>query len=171
MKRFVILLVTVGLAVATVQAAERPAYQAGDLQMVGEARLKVLFWSVYDSRLYTADGDYQAGERPVRLDIQYLMNIDSDDLVERTAAEWEAQQRSHERQTQWLQTLATLWPDVAETDTISLEILEDDRSVFYRNGELLGSLDDPEFGQYFLDIWLAPETTRPQLRERLLGLR
>jgi hypothetical protein len=130
----------------------------------------VLFWSVYDSRLYTADGDYQAGERPVRLDIQYLMNIDADDLVARTAEEWEAQRRTHERQEQWLQALAKLWPDVSESDTISLEIREDNRSVFYRNGELLGSLDDPEFGQYFLDIWLAPDTTRPQLRERLLGL-
>ena len=30
---------------------------------------------------------------------------------------------------------------------------------------------DPEFGQYFLDIWLSPETTRPELRERLLGQR
>jgi hypothetical protein len=145
--------------------------EPAELQVVGEARLKVLFWSVYDSRLYTADGDYQPGERPVRLDIQYLMNIDADDLVARTASEWEAQRRSHERQQQWLQALSELWPDVAESDTISLEIREDNRSVFYRNGELLGTLDDPEFGQYFLDIWLSPETTRPELRERLLGQR
>ena len=163
-----ILLFTLPLA-ATAQQA--PATQPSAMQMVGEARLKVLFWSVYDSRLYTADGDYQAGERPVRLDIQYLINIDSDDLVARTASEWEAQQRSHERQEQWLQVLAGLWPDVSENDTISLEIQEDNRAVFYRNGELLGSLDDPDFGQYFLDIWLSPQTTRPQMRERLLGLR
>jgi hypothetical protein len=167
MTRLALVLISLVLATGSAQARE----SAPELQMVGEARLKVLFWSVYDSRLYTADGDYQAGERPVRLDIQYLMNIDADDLVARTASEWEAQQRSHERQEQWLQALSNLWPDVSESDTISLEILADNRSVFYRNGELLGTLDDPEFGQYFLDIWLSPETTRPELRERLLGQR
>ena len=166
-RQLAVLLISLALTGAAVRADET----APDLQMVGEARLKVLFWSVYDSRLYTADGDYQAGERPVRLDIQYLMNIDADSLVERTASEWDAQQRNHERQEQWLQTLSNLWTDVSESDTISLEILEDNRSVFYRNGELLGTLDDPEFGQYFLDIWLSPETTRPELRERLLGQR
>ena len=169
MTRLLAILLFILPLVATAQQA--PAAQPSALQMVGEARLKVLFWSVYDSRLYTADGNYQAGERPVRLDIQYLINIDSDDLVARTASEWEAQQRSHERQEQWLQVLSGLWPDVSENDTISLEIQEDNRAVFYRNGELLGSLDDPDFGQYFLDIWLSPQTTRPQMRERLLGLR
>ncbi len=169
MKRLLaMLLLPMALAVT---AQETPGAQPSALQMVGEARLKFLFWSVYDSRLYTADGDYQAGERPVRLDIQYLINIDSDDLVARTASEWEAQQRRHERQDQWLQALASLWPDVSESDTISLEIQEDNRAVFYRNGELLGSLDDPDFGQYFLDIWLSPQTTRPELRAKLLGLR
>ena len=170
MKRLAVLLASLALVSAVAHARETATSQAG-LQMVGEARLKVLFWSVYDSRLYTTDGDYQPGERPVRLDIKYLIDIDADDLVARTAEEWEAQRRTHERQEQWLQTLSKLWPDVSESDTISLEIREDNRSVFYRNGELLGSLDDPEFGQYFLDIWLSPDTTRPQLRERLLGLR
>jgi hypothetical protein len=36
-------------------------------QLVGEARLKVLFWPVYDSRLFTADGSYDDGKRPMRL--------------------------------------------------------------------------------------------------------
>ena len=72
-RQLAVLLISLALTGAAVRANET----ATDLQMVGEARLKVLFWSVYDSRLYTADGDSQAGERPVRLDIQYLMNIDA----------------------------------------------------------------------------------------------
>ena len=169
MKRLLAFLLLPLVLSGNAQALGSEQYDA--LQMVGEARLKVLFWSVYDSRLYTADGDYQDGERPVRLDIQYLMNIDSDALVSRTASEWESLQRRHANQDQWLQTLAQLWPDVSESDTITLEIQQDNRATFYRNGELLGSLDDPDFGQYFLDIWLSPETTRPKLREGLLGLR
>ena len=140
-----------------------------DLQLVGEARLKVLFWSVYDSRLYSADGKYLSGQRPLRLEIQYLRDIKSKDLVERTAAEWQAQERVHPDQEQWLQSLAEIWPDVRTNDVIALELREDRRSDFYVNGEFAGTIEDPLFGQHFLDIWLSPDTTRPLLRQKLLG--
>jgi hypothetical protein len=144
---------------------------ASELELVGEARLKVLFWPVYESRLYSTNGSYQSGQRPLRLEIRYLMNIDSDDLVERTAAEWQAQQRYHPNQAQWLKTLSQIWPDVRENDVIALELREDRSSEFYVNGRPAGTIPDPLFGQQFLDIWLSPDTTRPQLRAQLLGQR
>ena len=67
--------------------------QDKELQLVGQAHLKVLFWSVYNSSLFSPDGDYQVGERPLRLEIEYLMNIAAEDLVKSTADEWRAQQR------------------------------------------------------------------------------
>jgi hypothetical protein len=140
-----------------------------DLQMVGEARLKVLFWPVYDSRLFSADGKYLSGQRPLRLEIQYLRDIKSKDLVERTAAEWQAQKRFHPDQEDWLQSLAQLWPDVRKNDVIALELMEDRSSRFYVNGEFVGAIEHPLFGQHFLAIWLSPETTRPLLRQKLLG--
>lgn len=140
-----------------------------DLQLVGEAELKVLFWPVYHSRLYTADGRYDSDQRPVRLEIQYLRTIDADDLVSRTALEWQQQDLTHERQQQWLDTLARLWPDVNENDVLTLELDENDRSTFYFNGELLGTLADRDFGTHFLGIWLSPQTSRPELRAQLIG--
>jgi len=142
-----------------------------DLQLVGQARLKFLFWSVYDSRLFSTDGRYSEGQRPLRLEITYLLDIGADALVERTAAEWRSQGRDHGRQRQWLQDLSRLWPDVSKNDVISLELDTGNRSTFYRNGELLGVIDDPAFGEHFLDIWLSPNTTRPELRLGLLGRR
>ncbi len=139
------------------------------LKLVGEARLQVLFWSIYDSRLYTADGTYEAGERPVRLEIQYLRNVDADDLVARTAQEWEQQGIRHERQAQWLEAMSGLWPDIRENDTLALELDANNRSVFFHNGQRLGDVEDPDFGQHFLDIWLSPETSRPELRLALIG--
>lgn len=139
------------------------------MQLVGEARLKVLFWPVYHSRLYSTDGTYTPSKRPLRLEIRYLMDIESQDLVDRTALEWQAQQLRHPNQTQWLAALENIWPDVQKEDVISLHIDADQRSHFYFNGEHRGTIDDPQFGQRFLDIWLSPETTRPQLREQLLG--
>jgi hypothetical protein len=158
------------LLLAVLATAAVPA-GAAQLQKVGEAHLKVLLWPVYNSRLYSSDGNYVAGQRPVRLDIEYLRNIDAADLIARTADEWRHQDVTHERQPEWLAQLAELWPDVAEGDVLSL--LVDDRNVstFYRNGERLGTLEDPDFGQHFLDIWLSPDTSRPELRLALLGQR
>ena len=168
MRQLLLLLVLLSAAVVPAGAAQLPAAQ---LQKVGEAHLKVLLWPVYNSRLYSADGNYVAGQRPLRLDIEYLRNIDAADLVSRTADEWRHQDVTHDRQPEWLAQLAELWPDVAEGDVLSLVV--DDRNVssFYLNGQRLGTLEDPDFGQHFLDIWLSPATSRPELRLALLGQR
>jgi len=142
-----------------------------DLQKVGEAQLKVLFWKVYNSRLFSADGSYVDGQRPLQLEIEYLRDIDADQLVERTAAEWQSQELAHPRQQQWLQSLSALWPDVSKHDVIALQLDRDDRSSFFINGEFLGYVEDPAFGQAFIDIWLSPNTTRPELRSMLIGQR
>lgn len=139
------------------------------LQLVGEARLKVLLWSVYDSRLYSKTGNYNPEQRPLRFEIEYLRNIQASDLVLQTELEWEQQGVDHPRREQWLNTLLKIWPDVAEDDVLTLHLDEQGQSVFYSNDELLGQIEDPDFGVHFLGIWLSPSTSRPGLREALLG--
>ncbi len=152
-----------GLLATTAWAA------SSSLQMVGEARLNVMFFSVYDSRLYTEDGRYEPEQRPLRLEIEYLRNIKAKALVEQTGAEWDHLQVTHERRDAWLGELTALWPDVSKNDVIALELDEDNRSTFYFNGEKLGMMEDADFGTHFVAIWLSPDTSRPTLREALLG--
>ncbi len=142
---------------------------ASDLELVGEGRLKVLFWSVYDSRLYTADGAYRDGQRPLRFDIEYLISVDAADLVSRTRQEWQFQNLGHPRQAEWLERLSALWPDISKGDVLSLEVDERGSSRFLLNGEQLGSIEDDAFARQFLAIWLAPETSQPELRLALTG--
>ena len=163
MNRFAIFVVTL-LACGPIQA------DTGPLQMVGEARLKVMFWPVYDSRLYSPDGSYESGQRPLRLDIEYLRDIDAEDLVAHTRKEWERLEVADASRQPWLDTLGRLWPDVGENDVLSLVVDEQERSTFLLNGEPLGEIVDPEFGENFLGIWLSPDTSRPELRLSLLGI-
>lgn len=142
---------------------------AGGDKLVGEARLKVLFWSVYDSSLYSADGGYQNGQRPLRLDIKYLLNVDAEDLVARTRQEWQFQNLTHPRQQAWLDTLQALWPDISASDVLSVRIDEQEHSSFFLNGELLGRIEEEAFSRQFLAIWLARETSQPELRRALIG--
>jgi len=138
------------------------------LQMVGQARLNVLFWPVYDSRLYSPDGSYAEGSRPLRLEIQYLRAVRAQDLLEQTRKEWQRLGTGVAQQ-QWLAALEQIWPDVGENDVLSLVLDEQDRSTFLLNGSPLGTIEDPAFGRELLAIWLSPETSRPELRLALLG--
>ena len=142
---------------------------ASTMELVGEARLKVLLWPIYDSRLYTTDGSYSPGQRPLRFEIKYLRDIRAADLVARTEQEWVGLGKSGDLYEEWLDQLAGLWPDISEDDTLVLEIDEQERSTFYFNGRSLGAIDETGFGESFLDIWLSPDTSRPALRSALTG--
>jgi hypothetical protein len=43
------------------------------------------------------------------------------------------------------------------------------RSTFFVNGQSIGVIENPEFGRHFLNIWLSPDTSRPELRLALIG--
>ncbi len=168
-RSFIAIIVTMLVIQASHASTDTVMPTASPLQKVGEAKLRVLFWDIYYSRLYTESGNYQRGDRPLKLEIQYLLDIKSDALVERTRTEWEDQGLEHENQEQWLNALRELWPDVNQNDVLVLEIDDQNRSTFYHNGTRLGVIDDAGFGQQFVDIWLAPTTTRPELRLALIG--
>lgn len=138
------------------------------LQKVGEAKLTMFFFDIYESSLFTPTGRFEPGVRPLRLEIRYLRDIAGSDLVEQTGKEWQAQNLQHPQQDQWLERLNAMWPDVKDGDVLALEIDTDNASRFTFNGELLGRIEDADFGPQFAAIWLSPDTTRPKLREQLI---
>ena len=157
-------LLALALIISSAARAEGDA-----LQMVGQARLEVLWWPVYESRLYSPGGDYVEGVRPLRLEIQYLRDVEAQDLVDHTRKEWQRLGVEGPQSEQWLRTLARLWPDVRKNDLLALVLDKQDRGTFYLNGKALGTIDDPGFGEDFLAIWLSPKTSRPELRLALIG--
>ncbi len=147
----------------------RAAQAAGELRLVGEAELRFMFWSVYHSRLYSEDGGYRDGQLPLRMEIEYQLPVKRQALLERTAQEWDHLGVEHPRQDQWLAALNRLWPDLEREDVLTLEVDADGVSTFFHNGEPLGRIADQAFADQFLAIWLSPDTSRPEVREALLG--
>lgn len=140
-----------------------------DFKKVGEARLEVLFWDVYDSILYSKDGSYTSGRYPLALRIHYLRDIDAEDLIENTAEQWDKLDIDSAQYQPWLQQLADIWPDISEDDELLLIVDADKASRFFHNGNLIGDLSDPDFGPTFLAIWLDINSSYPKLRKRLIG--
>lgn len=130
---------------------------------------------VYDARLMVEksfDGNYFYS-RPIVLEIQYDIDIESEDLIETTKEEWEELSISKtdwcRNRTDWLTQLAEIWPNLEQGDTLRHEVNRNGESLFYFNDEYLGKIEDVNFGPCFLSIWLAPDTSAPGLRKRLLA--
>ena len=164
-----IVLCLLGASGAATSFANTQLDTSTPLEKCGEARLSVMFWDVYDSTLYAPQGDYRPGIRPLRLEIRYLRNIKAKDLVKQTRKEWQAQGVMTPEHDKWLAALSTFWPDVADNDTITLDLDVNGAATFSFNGDVVGAIADAQFGEDFAGIWLAPTTTRPELRAALIG--
>ena len=69
-------------------AAECTASVPDDFSKVGQTRLSVYFWDVYDATLYSPSGKYKQDERQALL-LAYLRDIKAKDLIETTEEEWQ----------------------------------------------------------------------------------
>ena len=137
--------------------------------LVGTARLKVLFWEVYDSQLFTPSGSWQ-GEAPYQLSLRYLRDIPASKLVEETDKAWRQQGRSHPKQNEWLEQLNAMWPDIARGDNLVFALNAKGQSAFWFNGRPIGGIEDRDFGALFGGIWLDQDSPQPALRNQLIGL-
>ena len=136
--------------------------------LVGEARLKVLLWKVYDSALYTPSGRW-LGAGPYQLSLTYLRDIPVEQLIKETRKAWDEQNRVHPEQENWLQALAEMWPDISAGDNLVFGVGVDDQNQFWFNGRSIGGVDHPDFSAFFGGIWLSEDSPRPALRARLIG--
>ena len=153
---------------STVAASSDLALATEIWPLVGEARLKVFIWEVYDSALYTPSGRWQ-GDAPYQLSLHYLRDIPAAKLIQETEKAWQEQGRNHPKQGEWLTLLGDLWPDITEGDNLVFGLKASGDSAFWFNGSPIGSIDDRDFGSLFGGIWLDPDTPRPELRAQLIG--
>ena len=110
--------------------------------------------------------------RPFALVVRYARALDGEAIAARSIEEIERLgagtpvQRSG-----WAARLRAAIPDVEAGDQIAGVYRPGRGARFYRNGRLLGEIDDPAFAHAFFSIWLDPRTSVPELRAALIGAR
>lgn len=145
------------------------------LKPVGSAKLSVVFWDIYQSTLYSDDGTFTSddltheSQSPLALNIQYLRDIETEELVEATADEWNKLGLGKTTYQPWLKQLTAIWPDIQENDELLFVLNHTDGGVFYFNQREIGRIDDRNFGVNFLRIWLDKKASYPKLRNKLVG--
>lgn len=169
------------------QAAEAPPWS--NMTPVGQARLKVLFWSIYEATLYSghsisgdnisdhsisASSDKNSDTRfswpdtvPFALALEYQRDFSAADLVKETGRQWQAMGMTVPEN--WLEQLQEILPDVKKGDSITLHVDDAGNSTFYINAREAGMIRDPEFSRQFSAIWLSDQTTQPAMRRQLIG--
>lgn len=159
-------LVSSSFVAADAEIAER---HVQDSDLVGKARMKVMFWNVFDASLYAEQGRFDPAE-PFVLSLSYLRELEGEKIVEKTIEEMAKQKRFKAQElASWSSQLDTIIDDVDASTTITGVRDSLGNTLFYRNGAPVGEITDVRFTQGFFDIWLGENTSEPKLRRQLLG--
>ena len=139
------------------------------LALVGSSQLRVAFFKVFDSKLYSQSGQWHDPSKSFRFELTYSRAISGRFLAKQTSKEWDHLGFSDPRRGEWESAILAMWPDVKKGDTIIFDVDDSGVSRFYYNNEWVGSVEDPDFAPAFIAIWLSPETSRPAHRNGLLA--
>ncbi len=140
-----------------------------DPKKVGEARLSVYFWDIYDASLFASNGTFAEG-KPFALELKYLRKFKGKEIASRSVDEMRKLGMHDEiKLAKWYQAMQEIFPNVKSGETITGIVDEQQISHFYFNKKSLGSVHDKEFSQWFFNIWLSDRTSEPEMREQLLG--
>lgn len=167
-RSILIMLFALGFGTPTL-AADAVIQQIPNANKVGEGRLSIVFWDVYDATLYAPNGEWNP-EEPHALSIRYFREIEGADIAERSIEEMRKQGFSDERLlADWHKQMLAIFPDVKDGTELTALFTHQKTTDFYHNGKRIGSVNAPLFGKHFFDIWLSEKTSEPSLRKALLG--
>lgn len=177
----VILILTLSMsnALANQLSAERSTESQQVLTMpppsatliqVGSASMSMMWFDIYSATLYSIDGKYQAEQWPLKLEIEYHRDINADDLIDATVDQWLHLGLSEQKIDEYHEQLAKAWPDVKEGDRLTFMVKSVTQAEFLFNDKPYFQVSHLEFPQDFLAIWLSENTSRPKLRQQLIGM-
>jgi hypothetical protein len=161
------------LAQSLPAAAELPAAVGNahpGLKPLGEGRLTVLLFDVYDATLYVTGTSWSQAQL-FALDLRYLRSLSGKDIAARSVTEIKGQGFADATKLQrWGEEMARIFPDIKAGDRIVGVSLPGGGARFYNDQRMLGAVIDPEFSEAFFAIWLGDRTSEPGLRRKLLRL-
>lgn len=139
-------------------------------KVVGEKMFTYYFWDVYRASLFAPNGEYEEGG-VFALKLNYQRELEGKKIAQRSIDEMKKQaDLPKEKADEWLDSMESIFPDVSDGHVLTGIATEDGNTVFYSNGEEIGSVDDSEFTTSFFNIWLGEKTSEPKFRKALLGL-
>ena len=170
MKTGLLIFMLPGLAFCYLASAKPPLPDKEKFSLVGKTSFSVLWWDIYDVALYTPSGNYTIQPAETLLNFTYHRAIESKQLIKETEKQWLRFNLDQKSSQQWLDGLSNIWPDIGEGDQLSFYIDSKGAALFYLNSIFIGSIDDANFSQSFIAIWLADSGPFPAMTRALKGI-
>lgn len=145
-----------------------------DIKKLGQGVYRWWGLHVYDAQLWAASGrnDFDYKATPNWLELRYARDFDGADIAEKSREEIEEQgQVDSSLLDGWEKTMAALFPDVKEGDSLSALYIPGQPAQFFHNGEPIGVMQDMALAKAFMGIWLDEKSSAPDLRRELIGLK
>lgn len=142
-------------------------------RLVGQG--KFTFWGldVYHASLWTGDNPLlpeQWHTQSLALELRYLRDFDGKDIAKRSLDEINSQSTLAKDKAQaWLKAMEDVFPNVRKGQSLTGIYLADKGAQFLFDNTVLGELKDPELAKRFFAIWLSPQTSAPDLRQKLFS--
>jgi hypothetical protein len=112
----------------------------------------------------------QLWQTPFALSLTYDISIRPAKLAQVTLEQMEHQAPlAPDVAERWVQQLTQLYPPIAKGTTLIGLYDPNGRMALYRDGQLLGELQDGDFAKRFFQIWLDARSSYPKNRLQLLG--
>lgn len=150
-------------------ASETVNKYISNAEIVGEGRLAVFTFDIYDARLYAPDGVF-VNAPPFALELSYLRSIEGKKIADRSAEEIRNLRNVNEMLlADWHTQMRQIFPNVTAGDSITGIYTDTNKCQFYKDNQKIGQVSDANFCSLFFDIWLNEDTKSPSLRKKLLG--
>ncbi|MBV7387990.1 chalcone isomerase family protein [Pasteurellaceae bacterium TAE3-ERU1] len=125
---------------------------------------------IYTITLFSEDGQYKTGQRPLMLTLKYAKQVEGKNFAITLKKELDsiAPDVPKETRAQWFTQLEKALPDFHPEDSLNYIALED-TGYFVLNDTVLEPQFSPEFNQAFLNIWLSENSSFKRMQAKLLG--
>ena len=124
--------------VATTPAAITQAI--GSARAVGQARLTVYGFNIYDAKLWAADGFSSASyaTQSFALELRYLRNFKGEMIAERSLSEMlRLGEISEEKASNWLASMKKTFPDVKKGDVLQAVVVRTAANIKRKDGSVI----------------------------------
>lgn len=138
--------------------------------LLGQGNLSVFIFDIYDAELWVERKPWGFDQK-FALSIQYNRSITQKEFVDSSLEELQRYYDITTQEAAYRQTLKAILPSVEEGDRITAIFTPGKGLTFYHNATPLGAIQDLDFAQKYIMIWLHPKAHYDDLRRDLLGLR
>jgi chalcone isomerase-like protein len=142
---------------------------APNLKVQGGGELTFFGISVYDGYYWSPQHGWSP-DGPFALDLHYHHALNGPRIAERSVSEIKKLgYGTAEQRARWGMEMKRVFPNVSKGDRLTGVNLPGGVVRYFHNGQPIGDIADPGFARAFFGIWLDPNSSEHEFRQRLLG--